>query len=150
MSPAPAMEPRLSFLTLGVADLARSRAFYRDMLGWPLSPKSQDGVAFFQLNGFVLALFPADELAKDADLPVGTMGRYSRISLAYNVRERDDVDALLATLAARGVEIPRPASDAFWGGRTGYFADPDGYLWEVAWNPGGYLDERGNFVFESR
>lgn len=141
------LEPRLSFITLGVTDLARARAFYRDVLGWALSRKSQEGVAFFQLNGFVLALFPADELAKDANLPEGAMIRYSRISLAYNVRERGDVDALLAELAAKGVEIPRPASDAFWGGRTGYFADPDGYLWEVAWNPGGYLDEQGNFNF---
>ncbi|QNM96038.1 VOC family protein [Chitinimonas koreensis] len=144
------MEPRLSFITLGVADLPRARAFYRDVVGWPLSAKSQDGVAFFQLNGFVLALFPAEALARDAGLPESAVGGHSRISLAYNVCERDEVDALLAELAGRGATIVRPAADAFWGGRTGYFSDPDGYLWEVAWNPGGYLDAAGNFHFENR
>jgi hypothetical protein len=143
------MQPRLSFITLGVADIHRARDFYRDVLGWPLSSRSQAGVAFFQLNGFVLALYPADALARDAGLPAGVMTGVSRIALAYNVRARDEVDALLADLAAKGATITRPAADAFWDGRTGYFADPDGYLWEVAWNPGGYLDAAGNFRFEA-
>ncbi|WP_269530952.1 VOC family protein [Chitinimonas sp. BJYL2] len=142
------MQARLSFLTLGVADLARAQTFYSQTLGWPLSPKSQPGVAFYQLNGFVLALFPAAELAKDAGLDATTTG-HSRIALAYNVAERDQVDALLAELSAKGATITRPAEDAFWGGRNGYFADPDGYVWEVAWNPGGYLDAAGNFYFDA-
>jgi hypothetical protein len=143
------MQPRLSFLTLGVRDIDRARTFYRDVLGWPLSAKSQPGVAFFQLNGFVLALYPADALAEDAGLPAGQMTGNARVALAYNVRQRDEVDVLLASLADKGVTITRAAADAFWGGRNGYFTDPDGYLWEVAWNPGGYLDAAGNFTFEA-
>lgn len=144
------MQPRLSFLTLGVADLARARAFYAEVLGWPLSAKSQEGVAFFQLNGFVLALFPAAGLARDAGLaPEQLASGFKPIALAYNVAEREQVDALLAKLATQGATITKPAEDAFWGGRNGYFADPDGYLWEVAWNPGGYLDATGNFLFEA-
>jgi len=141
------MQARLSFLTLGVRDLDRARAFYRDVLGWPLSPKSQDGIAFFQLNGFVLALYPREALAEDAGVPAESNG-FLPVSLAHNVAERGDVDALLDELAAKGVHIAKPAADAFWGGRSGYFADPDGFLWEVAWNPGGYLDADGNFLLE--
>lgn len=141
------MEPRLSFLTLGVSDLDRSRVFYRDTLGWPLSTRSNDHVAFFQLNGFVLSLFPAAELAIDANVSSEGAG-FSRFSMAYNVREAHDVDGLLARLQSQGVKIVRQASTAFWGGRTGYFADPDGFLWEVAHNPGGQLDARGNFWLE--
>ncbi len=141
------MHARISFITLGVTDLEQSRRFYTEILGWSLSPKSQDGVAFFQLNGFVLALFPAEELAKDAGLDSQT-GGFSRISLAHNVAERLDVDTMLAELAQKGATITKPAQDAFWGSRHGYVADPDGYLWEIAWNPGGYLDKAGNFYFE--
>lgn len=141
------MQPRISFLTLGVKDVAAARAFYQNTLGWPLSTKSNDHVAFFQLNGFVLALFSAAGLAKDAGVPL-VDGGGTRVSLAYNVQEAGDVDALLAHLASQGVRIVRPASTAFWGGRTGYFSDPDGFLWEVAHNPGGYLDAAGNFRFE--
>ncbi|GAB3267403.1 VOC family protein [Chitinimonas naiadis] len=148
MPKEPSLLPRLSFITLGVADLARAQRFYCEVLGWPLSPKSQVGVAFFQLNGFVLALYPAEDLARDAGLAGGVAG-HARVSLAYNVAERHEVDALLAALAAKGATITRQAEDAVWGGRTGYFADPDGYVWELAWNPGGYLDDAGNFNFEA-
>ena len=141
------MDARMSFLTLGVNDLARARDFYSKVLGWPLSSKSNEHVVFFQLNGFVLALFPREALAADAGVPAAGSG-FSGIALAHNVATRDEVDALLVQLAAQGVRIVKPASDAFWGGRTGYFADPDGYLWEVAWNPGGYLDDAGNFIFD--
>lgn len=142
----PQLEPRISFLTLGVSDLQRARCFYRDTLGWPLATKSNDYVAFFQLNGFVLALFPRLSLGDDAGVPLAE-GGYSRVTLAYNVRERDEVDALLGQLAALGVKIVKPAGDAIWGGRTGYFCDTEQNLWEVAWNPGGYLDAEGNFRF---
>lgn len=140
------MEPRISFLTLGVGDLDRARAFYRDVLGWPLAAKSNAHVAFFQLNGFVLALFPRTSLGDDAGVPL-VEGGYSRVTLAYNVRERGEVDALLGHLAGQGVTVVKPASDAVWGGRTGYFCDTEQNLWEVAWNPGGYLDVDGNFQF---
>ena len=138
------MEPRLSFLTLGVLDLARSRAFYRDILGWKECAASNEHVAFFQLNGFILGLFPVAELSKDAEIPMSTAGT-PRMSMAYNVRESAEVDATLERLRAQGVSILRPASTAFWGGRTGYFADPDGFVWEVAHNPFGGLDADGNF-----
>ncbi|QDQ26112.1 VOC family protein [Chitinimonas arctica] len=141
------MQARLSFITLGVSDLERSRAFYRDILGWTLSPSSQPGVAFFQLNGFVFALYPLAALAEDAQVPAERSG-FAGIALAYNVRQPEDVDAELNRLAAAGVAIPKPAADAFWGGRSGYFADPDGYLWEIAWNPGGHLDSAGNFLLD--
>ncbi|WP_374349056.1 VOC family protein [Chitinimonas sp.] len=141
------MQPRLSFITLGVSDLDRARAFYGEVLGWPVSAKSQAGVAFFQLNGFVLALYPARALARDAGLPAEGAPGAARLCLAHNVAERAEVDSLLAELAAKGATITRPAFDTDWGGRAGYFADPDGNLWEVAWNPGGYLDAAGNFVF---
>ncbi|MBV8659885.1 MAG: VOC family protein [Burkholderiales bacterium] len=141
------MDPRMSFLTLGVKNLDRARDFYSKVLGWPLSSKSNAHVAFFQLNGFVLGLYPREALAADAGVAAEGSG-FSGVALAHNVATRDDVDALLAQLAAQGVRIVKPASDAFWGGRTGYFADLDGYLWEVAWNPGGYLDDAGNFIFD--
>jgi len=141
------MDARLSFITLGVTDLVRARDFYGRLLGWTEASKSNEHVAFFQLNGFVLALFPREALAADAGVPAAGSG-FSGIALAHNVATRDEVDALLVQLAAQGVRIVKPASDAFWGGRTGYFADPDGYLWEVAWNPGGYLDDAGNFIFD--
>lgn len=138
------MEPRLSFLTLGVRDLPRARAFYTDVLGWTEARQSNPHVAFFQLPGFVLALYGADALSEDAGVPLQEVG-VPRVALACNVAARDDVDALLARLAARGVTITRPASDASWGGRTGYFQDPEGFLWEVAWNPGGQLGADGSF-----
>ncbi|GLR15273.1 glyoxalase [Chitinimonas prasina] len=141
------MQARISFITLGVRDLERARRFYCEVMGWPLSPKSQAGVAFFQLNGFVLALLPADALAHDAGL--AGEGGHARIALAHNVATRDEVDSLLLELASRGATITKPADDTFWGGRNGYFSDPDGYLWEVAWNPGGYLDVEGDFWFEA-
>lgn len=131
-----AIEPRVSLITLGVRDLERARRFYRDGLGWPeAGGASDEGVAFFRLRGIVLSLYPREDLAADARLdPAGT--GFSGIALAHNVRERDDVEAALAEAEAAGASILRPAEDAPWGGRSGYFADPDGHTWEVAWNPG--------------
>ena len=132
------MQPRLSFLTLGVADLARATAFYRDVLGLPLKPTSTD-ISFFELGKTWLALYPRELLAKDAAVPAeGTGdsgGGFRGFTLAHNVKSREEVDALLAHVAAHGGRIVKPASDADWGGYSGYFADPDGFLWEIAWNP---------------
>jgi len=128
------MEQRLSLVTLGVRDLAASRAFYR-RLGWMESPPSNDHVAFFQCGGMVFALWSRDALAEDAG--VGTPGKgFANISLAQNVRSKEAVDAVLAEAKKAGATILKPGSEAFWGGYTGYFADPDGFAWEVAWNPG--------------
>ncbi|WP_174873019.1 VOC family protein [Vogesella oryzae] len=130
------MEARLSFITLGVADLARATAFYRDVLALPqIAMPEGAGVAFFELGKTWLSLFPRSELAQDAGVADSPPAAFPGFSLAHNVRERLDVDALLAEVASRGGEIVKPAADAFWGGRSGYFRDPDGFLWEVAWNP---------------
>jgi hypothetical protein len=129
------MEPRITLVTLGVSDLPRSVAFYRDGLGFPLSSASTEEVAFFRLQGLALGLYPRRLLAEDAAVPDSAPG-FSGITLAHNVRERDEVDRTLEHAARAGATITKRAEDAFWGGRSGYFADPDGHLWEVAWNPG--------------
>ncbi len=127
------MEQRVSLITLGVADLDRARTFY-ERLGWKRSVRKAEGVVFFQAGCFALALFPRADLAADANVPAEGSG-FSGVALAYNVRIRDEVGAVLAEAAAAGCRILKPACDAFWGGYSGYFADPDGHVWEVAWNP---------------
>jgi uncharacterized protein len=127
------MEQRLSLVTLGVADLERARRFYEDGLGWRRGNNHPE-VVFFQIGGAVLALWRRDALAQDAGLPDAGSG-FGGITLAYNARTREEVDAVLAEAEAAGANILKPAEDAFWGGYSGYFADPDGHVWEVAWNP---------------
>jgi uncharacterized protein len=124
------MEQRLSLVTLGVADLARARRFYEEGLGWRRANDHPE-VAFYQAGGMVLALWARDALADDAGLPDAGRG----IALAYNTRERAEVGAVLREAEAGGGRIVKPAHDTFWGGYAGYFEDPDGHLWEVAWNP---------------
>jgi catechol 2,3-dioxygenase-like lactoylglutathione lyase family enzyme len=138
----PRFEPRVSLITLGVEDIGRGRAFYETGLGWEASSASQGDVVFFQLGGLALSLYPRRLLAEDAGAPPDG-GGFSGITLAHNVRAPGDVDSLLALAEAAGGRITRPAHQAFWGGRTGYFADPDGHLWEVAWNPNFALAEDG-------
>jgi uncharacterized protein len=128
------MEPRISFITLGVKDLQRSVKFYRDGLGFPLSSASKDEIAFFKMSGVVLALYPSDKLAEDARVPPEGSG-FRGMTLAHNVRRREEVNEALTLAAAAGGTITKPAQDVFWGGHSGYFSDPDGYLWEVVWNP---------------
>ena len=135
------MEQRLSIVTLGVDDLARSRDFY-ERLGWERSAKSSDGVAFFRAGGAVLALYPRAALAEDAHVPAEGSG-FGGVTLAHNARSREEVDAVLAEAQAAGARLLKPAQDVFWGGYSGYFADPDGHPWEVAWNPFFPLDEEG-------
>lgn len=136
------MEQRLSLITLGVADIARSRRFYEG-LGWTASRTGNDSVVFFQLNGIVLALYGREALAADAHVADDGKG-FRGIALAYNVRRKEQVDDVLASAQQVGGQIVRPAEDTFWGGYSGYFADPDGHLWEVAWNPAFALDDAGN------
>ena len=130
------MEPRVSLVTLGVGDLERSVAFYRDGLGWPKSGVGGDEVAFFKTGGVVIALFPRASFAADAGLDPDDVerGGFSRVSLAHNVAEEGQVDSVLAEAAGAGATIVKEAQEIFFG-RHGFFADPDGYLWEVAWNP---------------
>ena len=127
------MEARISFVTLGVADLDRATRFYRDVLKLPQLPTPPE-VVFFEMGRTWLALYPRHLLAADAGVPAEGSG-FPGFTLAHNVRTEDGVDALLAEVAAGGGRVVKPAGRADWGGRTGYFADPDGFLWEVAWNP---------------
>ena len=136
------MEPRLSLVTLGVADLGRASAFYEG-LGWPRKVRAAEGVAFFQLGGMGLSLYPRDELAADAGVAPRS-GPSQGFTLAYNTRSRGEVDAVLARATALGARITRPAQEAFWGGYHGHFADPDGFVWEIAWNPGFTLAADGS------
>lgn len=129
------MKPKISLVTLGVADLARSLAFYRDGLGLPTHDyREEQGVVFFALEGTWLALYPRGELAADARVSEEG-GGFRGITLAHNLPSAEEVDALFAQALAAGASAIKPPEKAFWGGYSGYFADPDGHLWEVAWNP---------------
>lgn len=139
------VEPRLNIVTLGVTDLARARRFYEGGLGWKASAASQGDIVFFQLGGMVLALYPREMLADDANVPPSGSG-FRGVTLAQNVRDKADVDASLRAAEEAGGRIMKSAQDAFWGGYSGYFADPDGHLWEVAWNPYFVLDKLGTVV----
>lgn len=138
------LSPRLSIVTLGVASVQKSRAFY-EALGWRPSSASQDEIAFFQLSGVVLALFDRNHLADDATVAPAGDG-FRAVTLAHNVASEAEVDAALAHAERSGARIVKPAAKVFWGGYTGYFADPDGHLWEVAYNPFFSFDEAGRLV----
>ena len=138
------MEPRISLITLGVSDLERSLRFYRDGLGWPVSGASVAGVvAFLHTRGAVLALWSRRDLAADANIPDGGSG-FGGIALAHNVRAKEEVDSVIAEAVKAGGSLLKAAHEADWGGYSGYFADPDGYPWEVAFNPGFPIDAEGN------
>jgi catechol 2,3-dioxygenase-like lactoylglutathione lyase family enzyme len=129
------MKPKISLITLGVADIARSVAFYRDGLGFPTHNYTPgEDMVMLQLEGSWLGLFPRAELAKDAGVPDGPAG-FSGVALAHYVASKADADAVFAQALAAGATTIKPMQDAFWGGYSGYFADPDGHLWEVCWNP---------------
>jgi predicted lactoylglutathione lyase len=136
------MEQRVSIVTLGVADLKRSREFYERM-GWRRSMAKAEGIVFFQAGGMALALYPRHELAKDANIAPDGQG-FSGVALAYNTRNRAEVDSVLEKAVAAGANLLKPAQEAFWGGYSGYFSDPDGFLWEVAWNPSFPIAEDGS------
>lgn len=128
------MDPHISLVTLGVDDLKAAVRFYRDGLGLPKYELESDEVAFFELSGTWLGLFPRTALADDVGVSVEGSG-FPGFSLAHNVDSKADVDAVLDEAEAAGATIVKPAQEADWGGYAGYFADPDGFLWEVAWNP---------------
>ena len=128
------MEPRISLITLGVSDLERSLRFYRDGLGFPTTRTAGQGVVFFQTGGACLALYPYDLLAKDvSDAFLVERPKFGGITLAHNVRTREEVDRVLRQAEAAGARIEKPGQPTEWGGYGGYFSDPDGYLWEVVW-----------------
>jgi uncharacterized protein len=138
------MEPRISLVTLGVVDLSRAAAFY-EALGWRASAASTDEVVFFQANGLALAIYDRAALAADAGVPDEGAG-FSGIALAHNARSRAEVDAIFDEAIRAGAEPTSPPQDTAWGGYSAYFADPDGHLWEIAWNPFFPLDAAGNLA----
>jgi catechol 2,3-dioxygenase-like lactoylglutathione lyase family enzyme len=127
------MEPRLSFVTLGVTDLERSRRFYRDLFGIEPRPTPPE-VAFFELGKTWLSLYSRESLAADAGVSPEGSG-FTGITLSHNVRSQEEVDEVLREAEAAGATLLRPGHRAYWGGYIGYFSDPDGYVWEIAWNP---------------
>ena len=127
------MKQAISFVTLGVGDLARSRQFYA-ALGWKESSSSNADIAFFQAGSVAFALFQREALAEDANVAAQGSG-FSGFTLAHNVESEEAVVNTIAEAVAAGATLVRPADKVFWGGFRGYFADPDGYLWEVCWTP---------------
>ncbi len=129
------MKPRISMITLGVSDIAKSLAFYRDGLGFPThNYKPGDDNVMFRLYGSWLGLYPRDKLAEDATVPREGSG-FRGVTLSHNVSSKLGVDRLFQQAVAAGATPIKKPQDVFWGGYSGYFADPDGHLWEVAWNP---------------
>ncbi len=139
------MRQKLNIVTLGVEDLERSLKFYKDGLGWKPSSASNENVAFFQMGGVVFSLYPWDKLAEDAKIKSDGSG-FSGITLAYNAKDEAEVDKVLQQVESLGAKIIKKAEKVFWGGYSGYFADFDGHLWEVAWNPFFEFDESDNLV----
>ena len=137
------MEPRVSLITLGVADLDRSRRFY-EALGWRSASKPEDGVVFFQSGGMVLALWSREELAKDS--VVQDSGGWGGVTLASNLRSPAEVDVFLERAGAAGATVARAGAETFWGGYSGLFIDPDGHPWEVAHNPFWTITDAGDIV----
>jgi uncharacterized protein len=134
------MKPRIKVITLGVSDLEKSLAFYRDGLGLPtqgiIGTEFEDGaVVFFNMNDdLILALYPKSALAKDAKVSAGPPSP-AQFSIGHIVKSKKEVDALMEQAQRAGAKITDPAHDRFWGGYSGYFQDPDGHLWEISWNP---------------
>src|ERR1700684_659669 len=137
------MDQRVSLVTLGVSDLARSRAFY-EAVGWRSGADPGDDVIFFQAGGLIVALWDRGMLARDSG--VEDRGGGGGVTLAYNVGSPAGVDAVLTEAAAAGARIARPGAETFWGGYSGVFVDPDGHPWEVAHNPHWTLHEDGSVV----
>lgn len=137
------MQQRLTIVGLGVTNLATSNDFYENKFGWTKLSSSNENITFMQLNGILLSLFPKDKLAEDAGVSPEGSG-FNSFTLAQNVESKEAVDEIFADLGQKGVTIVKPPQEVFWGGYSGYVADPDGHLWEIAFNPYLALDESGN------
>ena len=135
----------LTLVTLGVSDLARSIAFY-EALGFKRKARDAEGVGFFNAGAVTFGVWPAEELAKDANVATAEAPAFRGVALAWNCRSEGDVDAAIERARAAGAKVPKPAQKTFWGGYAGYFVDPDGHLWEVAHNPGFPLSEDGRLL----
>ena len=128
------MQQRLTLITLGVAELGRSKAFYEKIFGWRPEQNSNENIIFYKLDGILLSLFPADALADDAGISSSGSG-FRKFTLAHNVGSEKEVDELVALLESRGAKVVKRPEKAFWGGYSSYIADPDDILWEIAYNP---------------
>ena len=141
------MNQYLHLITLGVKDFETSKKFYMEILGWKPSSASQNDVAFFQAGGVVFAIYPREKLAEDAMVSPEGSG-FSGVTFAYNAWSESEVDEIISDLKSKGVKIAKEPQKVFWGGYSSYFADPDDYLWEVAYNPFLPFDENGNLKLE--
>jgi len=139
------MRQKLNLITLGVSDFDRSLAFYEQGLGWKRSDKSVDGLALFPLGGITLALHPKHELEADTTLEY-LPSAFSGLTISYNAKSEQEVDEVFQQVVALGATIVKPAQKVYWGGYSGYFKDPDGFLFEVAYNPFWELDENDNLI----
>ena len=139
--------PRITIITLGVADVGKATEFYKAVLSTP--PNISDGITFIELPGTWIALYPFEKLAEDIspDLPVNRSG-FSGVTLAHNTRSKDEVVEILRRAESAGAGIIKEAQDTFWGGFSGYFSDLDGYCWEVAWGPMFEFAENGEMKFK--
>ncbi|MEM6602694.1 MAG: VOC family protein, partial [Pseudomonadota bacterium] len=136
-----------NIITLGVSDLQKSKAFYINGLGWKPAQASNDNIVFFQLNHIALTLYQHEALADDACIEANR-SKFRGFSLAYNTRSEKEVDQTLAFAKKAGAQITKPAQKVFWGGYSGYFLDPDGFLWEVAYNPFCTITKDGDIILD--
>ena len=139
------MEQRYSMVTLGVADVAAAKRFY-EALGWQAVKFASEDVCFFRMGSVLLGLYGRQALADDAGVENSLSTGFSGVAIAWNGRSEAEVDAALKTAVAAGGKLIKPAQKVFWGGYSGYFADPDGHLWEVAYNPFWTIDEAGAVI----
>ncbi|EDP98584.1 VOC family protein [Kordia algicida OT-1] len=137
------MQPRVTIIGLGVNDLQAATAFYKEKFGWKLTKASNENISFFQLNGILLSLYPKDKLAEDATVDPKGSG-FKGFTLAYNTQTKEEVDEIFADLTNKNVKIVKQPEEVFWGGYSGYVADLDDNLWEIAYNPFLELDDAGN------
>ncbi len=138
------MEQRLSMITVGVDDLERAQAVYEHVVGWKAAPGPPE-IAFFDLGGVAFSLYPHHALAKDMDAAAEDSGDYSSrgFAIAHNARSKEEVDSIFSRLKEKGATIVKEPEEVFWGGYSGYFSDPDGHSWEVAYNPHWTIREDG-------
>ena len=141
------MKQHLHIITLGVDDFERSRKFYTETLGWKPAPASQDDIAFFQAGGAVFAIYPREKLAEDAGVNPQGSG-FAGFTMSYNAQSEAEVDEIIGQVESKGGVIAKQPQKVFWGGYSSYFADPDGYLWEVAYNPFFPFDDGGNLKID--
>lgn len=139
------MQPRVTIIGLGVHDLKASTAFYKEKFGWKLTNASNENISFFQLNGVLLSLYSREKLAEDATVNPAGSG-FKGFTLAYNTRTKEEVDEIFADLASKDIKIVKQPEHVFWGGYSGYVADLDDNLWEIAHNPFLALDADGNAI----